>query len=59
VLDGESVVLRPDATSDFFALRFSEGQATAVLVAFDLLVIDNEDLRGEPRRAAGSAYGSS
>ena len=34
VLDGEAVVLRPDATSDFFALRSSEGQSTAVLVAF-------------------------
>jgi bifunctional non-homologous end joining protein LigD len=45
VLDGEAVVLRPDATSDFFALRSSAGQARAVLAAFDLLELDAEDLR--------------
>lgn len=48
VLDGEAVVLRPDASSDCFALRSSEGQAAAVLVAFDLLELDGRDLRSEP-----------
>jgi bifunctional non-homologous end joining protein LigD len=47
VLDGEAVVLRPDATSDFFALRSTEGQAAAVLVAFDVLALGGQDVRAE------------
>ena len=48
VLDGEAIVLRSDATSDFFALRSTEGQAAAVLVAFDVLDVDGQDVRAEP-----------
>jgi bifunctional non-homologous end joining protein LigD len=33
VLDGEAIVLRPDATSDFEALRSRQGQAEAVSTA--------------------------
>jgi ATP-dependent DNA ligase len=36
VLDGEAIVLRPDATSDFEALRSRQGQAEAILVAYDM-----------------------
>lgn len=48
VVDGEAIVLRPDATSDFFALRSDAGQAAAVLVAFDVLELDGQDVRNEP-----------
>ena len=48
MIDGETVVLTPDARSDIDALRSSEGQARAVMVAFDLLEIDGEDIRPLP-----------
>lgn len=38
----------PDASSNFHALRPREGQAAAVLVAFDLLELDGRDIRPEP-----------
>ena len=47
VLDGEAVVLRPDQTSDFEALRSPHGQAAAVLVAYDLMEVDGHDVRPE------------
>jgi bifunctional non-homologous end joining protein LigD len=48
VIDGEAVVLTPDARSDFHALRSAEGQARAVMIAFDLLEHDGEDIRRLP-----------
>ena len=36
VPDGEAIVLRPDNTSDFEALRSRQGQAEAILVAYDM-----------------------
>ena len=39
VLDGEAIVLRSDATSDFEALRSRQGQAEAVLVAYDIMEV--------------------
>jgi bifunctional non-homologous end joining protein LigD len=45
-LDGEAVVLRPDGNSDFYALRNPEHQQAAVMVVFDILELDGEDLRG-------------
>src|SRR4051795_9421725 len=36
VLDGEAILLRPDNTSNFEALRSRQGQAGAILVAYDL-----------------------
>jgi bifunctional non-homologous end joining protein LigD len=48
VLDGEAVVLRPDNTSDFEALRSRQGQAEAILVAYDVLEVDGQDMRPEP-----------
>lgn len=47
VLDGEAVVLRPDQTSDFGALGSPQGQAAAVLVAYDLMEVDGHDVRPE------------
>jgi bifunctional non-homologous end joining protein LigD len=53
-IDGEAVILRPDRSCDFFGLRGKDGQASAVLVAFDLLELNGSDLRKltiEDRRA--------
>jgi bifunctional non-homologous end joining protein LigD len=47
-IDGEAIFFRPDGHSDFFALRGTEGQASAVLVAFDLLEVNGTDLRRVP-----------
>ena len=46
VLDGEAVVMRPDNTSDFDCGR--EGQAEAILVAYDIMEADGQDVRPEP-----------
>ena len=48
VVDGEAIVLRPDNTSDFEALRSREGQAEAILVAYDIMEVDGQDVRPEP-----------
>jgi bifunctional non-homologous end joining protein LigD len=48
VLDGEAIVLRPDNTSDFDALRSRQGQAAAILVAYDIMEVDGQDVRPEP-----------
>jgi len=49
VLDGEVVCLRPDGSSDFNALMFRRDWP--YFIAFDLLILDGRDLRGEPLRA--------
>jgi bifunctional non-homologous end joining protein LigD len=48
VLDGEAIVLRPDNTSDFEALRSRHGQADAILVGA-VGAVDSPD--GPARRA--------
>src|SRR3954452_4131887 len=48
VIDGEAVVLRPDDRCGFEALRSREGQGEAILVAYDLMQVEGEDVRGEP-----------
>jgi|tagenome__1003787_1003787.scaffolds.fasta_scaffold20639999_1 bifunctional non-homologous end joining protein LigD len=48
VLDGEAIVLRSDNSSDFEALKSRRGQAEAVLVAYDIMEIDGQDVRPEP-----------
>jgi ATP-dependent DNA ligase len=48
VLDGEAILLRPDNTSDFDGLRSRQGQAEAILVAYDLIEADGQDVRPEP-----------
>ena len=47
VIDGEAIVLRPDNSFDFAALRSREGQGEAILIAYDLMQLDAEDVRGE------------
>jgi bifunctional non-homologous end joining protein LigD len=47
-IDGEAVVFRPDGRCDFFALRGNDGQADAVLAAFDLLELNGQDLHTVP-----------
>ena len=48
VIDGEAIVLRPDNTSDFEALRSRHGQAEAILVAYDVMEADSQEVRPEP-----------
>jgi ATP-dependent DNA ligase len=40
VLDGEAVLMRPDNTFDFEGLRSRQGQAEAILVAYDVMEVD-------------------
>ena len=47
-LDGEAIVLRPDNSSDFEALKSRHGQAEAILVAYDIMEHDGQDIRPEP-----------
>jgi bifunctional non-homologous end joining protein LigD len=48
IVDGEAVVFRLDGRSDFEALLTREGPALAALVAFDLLRLEDQDLRQRP-----------
>ena len=48
VLDGEAVGHGPDGLPDFHALQGHAGRASAVLYAFDILVLDARDLRPQP-----------
>ena len=54
-IDGEAVVLRNDGRSDFVALLTKRGGAQAMLVAFDLLRQEGEDLRLRPLEARREA----
>ncbi len=49
-LDGEAVVIGDEGISDFSALQnwFTTGKGRLVFYVFDLLFIDNEDLRNRP-----------
>jgi bifunctional non-homologous end joining protein LigD len=57
VIDGEAIVIGEDGLSDFFTLHAALARKSApraVLVAFDLMHLDGEDMRGrvlEDRRA--------
>jgi bifunctional non-homologous end joining protein LigD len=48
VLDGEAILLRSDNTSNFDGLRSRQRQAEAILVAYDIMELDGEDMRPEP-----------
>jgi bifunctional non-homologous end joining protein LigD len=48
VVDGEGVVIRPDNSFNFEALRSRKGQAEAILVAYDVMEVDGKDVRPEP-----------
>ena len=49
VLDGEAIVLRSDHEFDFEALRSRQGQPEAILVAYDIMEADGQDVRPEPQ----------
>jgi hypothetical protein len=46
----------PGNSFDFEGLRSRQGQAGAVLVAYDLLEADGADRRAEPLGSAGSVW---
>jgi ATP-dependent DNA ligase len=48
VLDGEAIVMRSADRCDFEALRSREGQAEAILVAYEVMEVDAQDVRPEP-----------
>ena len=48
LIDGEVIVCRPDGLSDFDALRYRRGGYSATLVAFDLIQLQDDDLRDQP-----------
>jgi bifunctional non-homologous end joining protein LigD len=48
LIDGEAVVFQPDGHSDFAALRTKAGGEQASFVAFDLLSLDDDDLKPAP-----------
>ena len=52
VIDGEAIVIGEDGLSDFFTLHAAlarKNAPRALLVAFDLLHLDGEDMRGRER----------
>jgi bifunctional non-homologous end joining protein LigD len=51
VLDGEAIVMRAADRCDFEALRSRQGQAEAILVAYDIMELDGENVRPEPLEA--------
>jgi bifunctional non-homologous end joining protein LigD len=48
LIDGEAVVCRPDGLSDFDALRYRRRGHNVMLVAFDLIELQADDLRDLP-----------
>ena len=48
VLEGEAILLRPDNTTNFDGLRSRQGQAEAILIAYDIMEADGQDVRPEP-----------
>jgi ATP-dependent DNA ligase len=52
VLDGEAILLRPDNTSTFDALRSRQRQAEAILVAYDIMEANGQDVRGSAATAS-------
>jgi bifunctional non-homologous end joining protein LigD len=47
LIDGEVIVCRPDGLSDFDALRYRRVGYSATLIAFDLIQLQDDDLRDE------------
>jgi hypothetical protein len=64
VLDGEAIVLRPDKSFDFEALRSRQGQAEAIMVAYDIMLhrlviaAEAETMDGQRCLAARSSVGN-
>jgi bifunctional non-homologous end joining protein LigD len=51
MIDGEAIVQRPNGHCDFDALKTRSGAASAVLIGFDLLRHDGQELRRDPLEA--------
>ena len=51
-MDGEVAILTEDGVSDFDALHSRTNDGWAILLAFDLLEIEGEDLRDQPLAGA-------
>jgi bifunctional non-homologous end joining protein LigD len=47
VIDGEAVLIRTDNSFDFEGLRSRRGQAEAILVAYDVMELDEQDVHQE------------
>jgi bifunctional non-homologous end joining protein LigD len=47
VIGGEAVLMRSENTFDFEGLRSRRGQAEAILVAYDIMEVDGQDVRPE------------
>ena len=48
VLDGEAVTFDREGQADFAGLRTSAGQTNDILIAYDLLEVDGQDIRRSP-----------
>ena len=48
VLDGEAVTFNREGQADFAGLRTSAGQTNDILIAYDLLEVDGQDIRRSP-----------
>jgi bifunctional non-homologous end joining protein LigD len=55
LISGEAVARRADWRSDFHALLTTEGGAEASLIAFDLLRLNDDDMRERPIEARREA----
>ena len=57
VLDGEAVILRPDNSFEFEALRSRQGQQRRSWSPMTLMEVDGQDVRPEPLERAQEAIG--
>jgi bifunctional non-homologous end joining protein LigD len=48
VIDGEAIAFEAEGRPSFTALRSRDGERHAMLIAYDLLEIDGQDIRREP-----------
>src|SRR4051794_39839445 len=47
-LPPQAVLMRPDNSFDFEGFRSRQGQADAILVAYDVMELDGQEMRPEP-----------
>ncbi len=48
IVDGEAVAVGPDGIPSFDRLRYRRREASVILVAFDLIELNGEDVRRDP-----------
>ena len=56
IIDGEAVACDDNGVSDFDRLRYRRDDPAVSLQAFNLIELDGEDLRREPRKVTLSAF---